>query len=231
MMNLDEIVTVTLKVLSQQEELNSRLQSEDEQESTNHILVRLTQIESTIKDIQSALLKLKGDKEETLGDLPALADLKKTIEKPELLFTSIDVDLPTSAIIKKDSSRVPGGWSQTGKKRGPYKKKEKAFTNSGERKTVVIKKGVTDNMFGTKTTSKYNKAISRALKSVHFTPAQLIAEIKTKHASVSRFTGKELVYQVKKAKWRLDGARRKALGLGIYAAQAAKLNTIIENAK
>ena len=198
MMNLDEIVTVTLKVLAQQEELNTRLQNEDQQEATNHILVRLTQLEEAVKSIQLSLKK-----PETLGDLDSLKDLKDQIEEEAQL-----------SIVKPS------------KKRGPYKKKIDITE-----KTVVIKKGVSGNMFGTKTTSKYNKAITRAMKAKHFTPAQIIAEVKSKHASVNRFSGKELLYQIKKAKWRLDGERRREAGLGIYAKKAAKLNAIIENTK
>jgi len=99
---------------------------------------------------------------------------------------------------------------QLGKKRGPYKKRNK------ESGTVVLQVGppTTDNgsnVFGAKTTSKYNKAISRALNSLHFTKQEIIAEVRSKHAKIHRFAGKELLYQVRKAKWRLDGRRRRKL--------------------
>ena len=94
------------------------------------------------------------------------------------------------------------------KKRGPYKKRKKG---SG---TVVLQEGPPTgdngtNVFGAKTTSKYNKAISVALSSKHFTKAEIIAEVRVKHAKIHRFPGKELVYQVRKAKWRLDARRRR----------------------
>ncbi len=100
--------------------------------------------------------------------------------------------------------------AQLGKKRGPYKKRKK------ESGTVVLQVGppTTDNgsnVFGAKTTSKYNKAISRALNSLHFTKQEIIAEVRSKHAKIHRFAGKELLYQVRKAKWRLDGRRRSKL--------------------
>jgi len=189
MMNLDEIVSVILKVLTQQEELNSKLNTEEQQKASDGILVRLTKLEESISSIESSLKLMETslqDKvsipEKSLGDLEAFKDLASDILE-----------------IQKEDEKY------------------------GE--TVTVAKGVPCNIFGVKTVSKYNKAITRAMKSKHFTAANIIAEVKRKHASVSRFSGKELLYQVKKAKWRLDTARRKKEGIGYYANQVVDIQS------
>ena len=169
------------------ESLNVRLSSVEKAfEGLSELLLRLSVLENKVNNSPTDDKGSDADidtPKETLGEGP-LKDLKEALSKRSK--------------------------SQLGKKRGPYKTRK---SKSDPERTVVLQHGppTTDNgsnVFGAKTTSKYNKAISRALKSVQFTPQEIIAEVRAKHAKIHRFPGKELVYQVRKAKWRLDSRRR-----------------------
>ena len=153
MMNLDEIVSVILKVLTQQEELNSKLNTEEQQEASDGILVRLTKLEESISSIESSLKLMEISLQD--NDSVLYADTKVSIPEKSLGDLEAFKDLASDILeIQKEDEKY------------------------GE--TVTVAKGVPCNVFGVKTVSKYNKAITRAMKSKHFTAANIIAEVKRK---------------------------------------------------
>ena len=163
--------------------------TEQDKDSVKYIL-------EVAKLAQEVLEPKQGTNDNTL-----VVDLISRIDKIEDFIMKYTVIKPSQSdsteITKEEKTAVI-------KKRGPYKKRS------------TLKKGASGNVFGVKTTQKYNNCISRALKAKHFTQKQIIAEMKKKHSTLNRFTGKELLYQVRKAKWRLDTNKRRENQTGVY---------------
>ena len=95
---------------------------------------------------------------------------------------------------------------------------------SAERKVTLVK-DLDSKAFGVKTLSRTNDKIQKALSNptCRFTAKEIIAEVKRKHPDSSEFSGKQLLRQIRLAKGRLDGYRRRKKGIGIYAPKPTTL--------
>jgi hypothetical protein len=226
MNNNKELIEIILKVLQLQDDSESGSPLSHLNESQfkgllESLNVRLANVEKAFEGLSELLLRIDRLENERYTDntreafISAAKRVESVIKDDAQGFvgSDSDIDKPKQTLGEgplKELKKVLSARSkaQLGVKRGSYKKRK-----SKEEGTVVLQHGppTTDNgsnVFGAKTTSKYNKAISRALNSVRFTPKEIIAEVRAKHAKVHRFPGKELVHQVRKAKWRLDSRRR-----------------------
>lgn len=221
--NLIEIIVKTLQysnndvtgplLYKKVEALEAKLDEYQARKLPSWETTQLVDLVNGLKELGEQLGKLNT----RIGNLEkkSKVDLEGILKKMPIQGSDFDIDkdeeksafrTQATEAVKEISNRST---AQFGKKRGPYKKRK-----SKESGTVVLQNGPPtsdngSNVFGAKTTSKYNKAISVALSSKHFTKAEIIAEVRVKHAKIHRFPGKELVYQVRKAKWRLDARRRR----------------------
>ena len=190
------------------ESLNVRLSNVEKAfEGLSELLLRLDTVESRLRN-QENRIKLDEEHHDSGANTQWNEGSDSDIDEPKKTLGEGPLKDLKTALSNRSKA-------QLGVKRGPYKKRKKKIKEEG---TVVLQHGppTTDNgsnVFGAKTTSKYNKAIARALNSLHFTKTEIIAEVRAKHAKTHRFAGKELLYQVRKAKWRLDSRRRSALGI------------------
>jgi len=70
------------------------------------------------------------------------------------------------------------------------------------------------------TTKKIAKKIEQILTSAkHFTKQQILDEVARKRPDLNTLSGKSMLENIRKAKWRLDGIRRRDLKLGIYGTE------------
>jgi hypothetical protein len=219
MNNNSNLIEIILKVLQLKEDSESGSPLSHLNESQfkgllESINVRLSNVEKAFEGLSELLLRL-DTVERTIDRLRSQENKTKLDEGSDFDIDKSKKTLGEGPLKELKTALSNRSKAQLGVKRGPYKKK---ITKAKEEGTVVLQHGPPttnngSNVFGAKTTSKYNKAISRALKSLHFTPQEIIAEVRSKHVKVHRFPGKELLYQVKKAKWRLDSRRRQKAGL------------------
>ena len=123
----------------------------------------------------------------------------------EALEFVLDVDKETlgdGALKELKKTLSKKGQGQAGKKRGPYKKRKKK------------------SHIGGNTIAKYDKKINHILDdSLNFTREQLVEEVKKKHtdAAIAKMGGKQTLYEIRKAKWRLDSRRRRDDKIGIHS--------------
>jgi len=215
MNNNNNLIEIILKVLQLKEDSESGSPLSHLNESQfkgllESLNVRLSSVEKAFEGLSELILRI-----DRLEDTYKTYDYwKQTKPHLENEGSDSDIDKPKETLGEGPLKDLKKALS----KRGPYKKSKKKTTKAKEEGTVVLQHGppTTDNgsnVFGAKTTSKYNKAIARALNSLHFTKQEIIAEVRAKHAKIHRFPGKELVYQIRKAKWRLDSRRRQKAGL------------------
>lgn len=177
-------------------------------------------LEKKLKGISEWMDKTWGELgwhyEETLGDIKALKDLKEQFAKGTPKYKTMEAlkakmdklkegQSERLKIIKigEESPKSGQGQGQLGKKRGPYKKKD---PNAVSAKAEI----------GGKTIKKYVVKINKVLNNAkHFTKAEIVAEVRTKYygSELAGMGGKETLLAVNQAKWRLDGRRRRKLGL------------------
>jgi hypothetical protein len=152
-------------------------------------------IEVVLKTIELQRVVNNNSDVETLKEIVNSQQVIINAWGQEVDKLKVKVDTWIDDILNKDvkeSTVSKRGAGQLGKKRGPYKKKQKKHVLTNTR------------FAGFKTNAQYLAKIEKMLnRSKLYTADQIEKEIFKKHPTVLGFSGKDMIREIKQARWRL----------------------------
>lgn len=173
-------------------------------------------ISQKVNRLEDIMEKEITEIKEGMGKVYAtLTTLQKTIDEIHLIHGSLNTRI--NSLEKKNFEILPKtkepsvrSKAQTGIKRGTYKKRKK--------KPILKPIEPTVSDLGIRTIKKFSKKIESSLNgSKNFKREELLEAVKDRHPDLSTLSGRDMIYEIRKARWRLDGRRRRDLKLGMYA--------------